>query len=81
MTAPLFFFRFRYEIASFCFCVEAKKIVVRSIFIYLLNIVLGISQGSHCIESVRIRRYSGPYFPTFGPELLQIWTFFTQCLF
>ena len=40
----------------------------------------------HCVKSVRIRSYSGLYFPTFelntgkyGPEKLRIRTLFTQC--
>ena len=46
----------------------------------------------HCVKSVRIRNFSGPYFPAFrlnlsifslnavkyGPENLQIWTLFKQ---
>ena len=27
--------------------------------------VVTVAEG-HCVESVRIRSYSGPYFPTFG---------------
>ena len=26
------------------------------------------SRTSHCVKSVRIRSYSGPYFPAFGPN-------------
>ena len=40
----------------------------------------------HCLKSVHIRSFSGPYFPPFGlntgkygPEKLQIRTRFTQC--
>ena len=38
---------------------------------------------SHCVKSVGIRSYSGPYFPVFslGPEYLRIRTIFMQCLF
>ena len=35
----------------------------------------------HCIKSVSIRSYSGPYFPTFWPEQLRIRTLFTKCSF
>ena len=31
----------------------------------------------HCVKSVRIRSFSGPYFPA-EPEKLRIWTLFTQ---
>ena len=34
----------------------------------------------HCVKSVRIRSFSGPYFPVFGPEQLRIRTLFTQCM-
>ena len=30
----------------------------------------------HCVKSVRIWSYSGPYFPAFGPELMIFITFF-----
>ena len=33
----------------------------------------------HCVKSVCIRSYSGPYFPAFRPEQLRIRTLFTQC--
>ena len=32
----------------------------------------------HCVKGVRIWRFSGPYFPAFGLEKLQIQTLFTQ---
>ena len=32
----------------------------------------------HCVKSVRIRSFSGLYFPAFGPEKLWIQTLFTQ---
>ena len=34
---------------------------------------------SHCVKSVRILSFSGPFFPAFGPEKPRIWTLFTQC--
>ena len=37
-----------------------------------------LSLTAKCIESVRIRSFSGPHFPSFGPEKLQIPTPFTQ---
>ena len=40
---------------------------------------------SHCVKSVRVRSFSGPYFSAFnpntgkyGPEKLQVLTLFTQ---
>ena len=33
----------------------------------------------HCVKSVRIWSFSGPYFPAFGPEKLGIQTVFAQC--
>ena len=33
---------------------------------------------NHCVKSVYIWSFSGPYFPTFGLEKLRTWTFFTQ---
>ena len=34
----------------------------------------------HCLKSVQIRSFSGPYFPAFGPDF-RIWTLFKQCRF
>ena len=39
----------------------------------------------HCVKSVRIRSFSGPYFPgknagKYGTEKLRIRTLFTQCI-
>ena len=40
----------------------------------------------HCVKSIHIRSFSGPYFSVFGlntgkygPEKLRIWTILTQC--
>ena len=58
---------------------------------YLKHCIL-ISFPFHCVKSVYIRNFSGPYFPAFGlnterpnagkygPEKLRIRTLFTQCL-
>ena len=39
--------------------------------------------GTHCVKSVQMRSFSGPYFPAFGLNSNQkkhrIWTLFTQC--
>ena len=35
----------------------------------------------YCVKSVRIRSFSGPYFPAFGLEKLRIRTLFTQCAY
>ena len=37
------------------------------------------SKNYYCVKSVRIWSFSGPYFPTFGPEKLRIQILFTQC--
>ena len=33
------------------------------------------------LKSVRFWSFSGPHFPTFGPEKLRIWTLFAHCHF
>ena len=43
------------------------------------------SLDSHCVKSVQMRSFSGPYFSVFGltsrkyrPEKIRVWTLFTQ---
>ena len=44
------------------------------IYYRVINLVL-----THCVKSVRIRSFSGPYFPAKeGPEKLRIRTLFTE---
>ena len=33
----------------------------------------------HCVKSVRIRSFSGPYFPALGSEKLRIQALSTEC--
>ena len=39
--------------------------------------------GTHCVKSVQMRSFSGPYFPAFrlnsNQKKHRIWTLFTQC--
>ena len=44
---------------------------------FLLNENIGLLL-EHCVKSCRIWSFSGPYFPTFGPEKLRIQALFTQ---
>ena len=44
-----------------------------------LNFIATISPV-HCVKSVRIRSFFGPYFPAFGPEKPRVWALFTQRL-
>ena len=47
----------------------------------LLNDIGSAQWKFHCVKSVRIWSFSGPYFPAFRPEKLQIRTLFRQCSF
>ena len=44
---------------------------------FLLNENIGLL-FEQCVKSFRIWSFSGPYFPTFGPEKLRIRALFTQ---
>ena len=37
--------------------------------------------SNHCVKNVRIRSYSVPHFPVFGPEQHQIRTLFTRWIY
>ena len=46
--------------------IPANFIPLRYFYKECLHIILINSERFHCVKSVRIRSYSGPYFPAFG---------------
>ena len=73
--------KLKFSVKYFTRKCDQKQYCIKSYFtlsfIYQLKVSVTVIQ--HCVKSICIQSFSGPYFPAFGPEKLRIRTFFTQC--
>ena len=78
-TQPLYKSSFL-SIYPFFFLLRVLAIVPDTLLIILSwNMGRLLTQVEHCVKSVCIQSFSGPYFPAFGQEKLRTRILFTQC--